>query len=121
MSNDLYFAIAVLLCGVVASRFIAENALKLLTTEKKAELLDAFSTQRKFGLLIVVALIVITLRRPFAMAMALSAYFVVSQIWAYTQIRKLQLPASYVKRFFMAAAVLCAAIAAFVTLQFWLR
>ena len=73
------------------------------------------------GLLIVVALIVATIRNPFAMAMALTGYYVVSQVWAYTRLRKMQLPPAYTRRFLVAASVLCVAILAFVALQFWLR
>ena len=121
MTDTFYLAVVVLLIGVVANRFIAEYALKLLTAEKKVELLDAFSAQRKFGLLIVVVLIVATFREPFAMALGLTGYFVSSQIWTYIRLRRLQLPVAYIRRFLVAALVLFVAIVAFVVLQFWLR
>jgi hypothetical protein len=75
MTDPLYLAIAMVLSGVIASRFISEDALRQLTAEKKAELVDAFSTQRKFGLLIAVVLLIATIRWPLAMAAALVGYF----------------------------------------------
>ena len=121
MTDTSYLAVVVLLIGIVANRFIAESALKLLTAEKKAELVDSFSTQRRFGLLIVVVIIIATFREPFWMALALTGYFVASQIWGYSRLRKLQLPSAYTRRFLVAACVLLVAIVVFVTLQFWLR
>jgi hypothetical protein len=121
MTDPLYVAIAIVLSGVIASRFISENALKQLTAEKKAELVDAFSTQRKFGLLIAVVLLIATIRWPLAMAAALVGYFVVFQLWIVVRLRKMAFPARYIRQFIVASLVSFAGIAAFVLYLFWLR
>jgi Fe2+ transport system protein B len=121
MTDPFYIAIGILLSGVIASRFISENALKLLTADKKAELVDAFSTQRKFGLLIIVVLLFATFQWPLAMAVALVGYFVAFQLWTLARLRKMAFPASYIRRFLVASFVSFAGFAAFVLYLFWSR
>lgn len=119
MPDTFYISFGILLGGVIVSRFITENALKLLPADKKAELLDAFSNQRKFGLLILVALVVVTFRWPLAMAVSLIAYVFATQSWAYWRLRKMALPPGYIQRFLVSVTISFVALTIFIAIQFW--
>ena len=119
MTDPFLPAFGVLLGGVIVSRFIAENALKLLPADKKAALVDAFSNQRKFGLLILVAMVVATFQWPMLMAVALVGYVVATQCWTYWRLRKMALPNVYVQRYLVSAAVSLLALTVFIVILFW--
>jgi F420-dependent methylenetetrahydromethanopterin dehydrogenase len=108
---------AVLLAGIIASRFISEGALTLLSVEKKAQLIDAFSTQRKYSLPLLLLVVAATFQWPIAMAAAVAAYLIATQVWAYQRLKKLDMPQTYVRRYALSAAVTLIAVAALVAIM----
>jgi hypothetical protein len=108
----------VLFAGLIASRFITEGALTLLSTEKKAELIDAFSAHRKFSLPLLAIILVATFNWPMAMIGAVIVYVVATQAWAYRRLKKLEMPPAYVRRFGLAALVSLCALSGLVAIMF---
>jgi hypothetical protein len=49
MSPLIYIGLAAFFLGMIASRILAERALRLLTSDEKLRLLDSFSHLRAFG------------------------------------------------------------------------
>lgn len=110
----------VFLAAVVASRFLHERALAGLSPDEKLRVLDAFSAQRKYSLLIVVAISLPLFLAPAAISpavnmAAVALYAAGSSAYSFAKMRRLALPAGYVRSFVAAQALqvggLCALFA----------
>ena len=102
-----FIAMAVILGAAILSRFIREAGLKHLSSEQKVALVDAFSGQRKYSLLIVVAIAAIAyFVYPLLVPVALVAYMIVGATLTIRKLRALNVPASFLRNHIAASAVL---------------
>jgi hypothetical protein len=66
-TNDVIFAFLAFACAVVINRLLAEKALKRLSVEEKATLLDSFSGNRVYSVVL--------------MLISVLVFFIVSKAW----------------------------------------
>src|SRR5262245_15693218 len=104
MQDTFGIGLIALLFGVFAGRLINERGMRALTAEQKARFLDAFSAQRKYSLLPLIAIIVLSLalpgRIPFWVLMSLFLGYVCAIY--FISIRKMHsiaLPSSYIRSY----------------------
>ncbi len=110
MNDALMIGLAALFAGVISSRFVLEAALARLTADKKAQLIDGFATQRKFGVIALVGIVIALMQWPYAMAGVLAVYVIGSQVWSYRRLRTLDMPVEYLKSFAVAASLSIAGV-----------
>lgn len=108
----------VLLAAIVAGRVIAERALRRLSTEEKATLLDGFSVQRVLGLVPLLVFVVVVVLIPGALSLPvifalLLVYFLAMVAFSVHKLRRLSLPASYTRSYVISQAVQLAGILAY--------
>ena len=115
-SNDLLFGLLAFACAVVISRLLAEKALKRLSTEEKAKLLDSFSGHRIFSVvsMLIVVLAFFAASRAWpessqSLVWGLLILMVVMSIgnglFSYAKLRKLSAPKDYVANFLIRCVV----------------
>ena len=120
--TDPFLAIFVFVGVMVINRILAEKALKRLTPEEKARLLDAFSNYRIYSTLILVLLVVgffVASRttsdlRPtitWGMFSFVIVFFVGTLILSYAKLRRLALGDSYVNNFILRSVLQFIALA----------
>lgn len=66
-TNDLIFAFIAFACAVAINRFLSEKALKRLSVEEKAKLLDSFSGNRVYSVVL--------------MLVSVLVFFAVTKVW----------------------------------------
>src|SRR5262245_23853807 len=84
--------------------------MRTLTAEQKARFLDAFSTQRKYSLLPLIVVILVTFSFPgklplWALMSVLVIYIIGLSIFAVRRMRSIELPASYIRAYTTGQAV----------------
>jgi len=110
MENKFIVGIASFLTGVIISRIIIEKAMKTLSQEEKARLIDGFTGTRTYGFIpvLVAILIFIGLNRYsdfnkqtilYAYTVLLSFVIVGMQIFVIRKLTKLEFPKSYIKKY----------------------
>lgn len=97
MSGLAQIGVIVLLVAVLGSRFINERGLQTLTAEEKTRVLDAFSAQRKYSLLPMIAVIGLAFAFPgrlplWALMSALLVYIVGYSIVGIRKMHAIGLP-----------------------------
>jgi hypothetical protein len=106
-------AVVVLLVAIVISRFISEAALKTLSSDQKAALLDAFAPIRKYGLLALIVIVVGSYRNAGLFGAGILVYILGTLGVGYYRIRNIDVPPSYLRSLALSAAVSIAGLAAF--------
>src|ERR1700756_4194998 len=108
--TDPFVGVFVFLVVLVINRVLAERALKRLTVEEKARLLDSFSGLRIYSILILVVLAIgffvaakaAPERRPaltFGLFGFAVLYFLGMLLFSYTKLKRLAVAGSYVSNF----------------------
>lgn len=108
--NDPIVGVLVFLVAMVINRVLAEKALKRLSTEEKARLLDSFSGYRIYSMVVLVILVLLyviasktspELRLTLAWGLfglvVLSS--IVTTVLSYVKLRNLAVPTHYVNNF----------------------
>jgi hypothetical protein len=116
MFSDSIFGLVVFVSAYIISRIISEGALRKLSVEQKAMLLDAFSSYRIYSL-IAVFLIVVTyllstyffwqydnFLTPFFFGLILLV-LAFNSVYAYGKLRALEIPRSYINSFWLSSAL----------------
>ena len=111
--------------ALLINRLLAERALRELTSEQKASLLDSFSSFRTYGKIAVAVLLIVfigaiqilpALRLEF-LWIFLAVVFL-SQIarltWSYLRMRKLDVPKSYVNSFVLRCIIYFSGVTIFI-------
>jgi hypothetical protein len=114
--TDPLFGVFAFIVAYFISRVIGERALKRLTTEEKAGLLDAFSGYRIFNMVIVFSLLFLviagdrflpqlraTLWPAFMVLLAL--VLVTMSSLSYRKLKNLNMPADYIKSFLLSTGI----------------
>lgn len=96
--------VVVLLLAVFGGRLINERGMSVLTPEQKARFIDAFSTQRKYSLLPLIAVVLLSAAFPgrlpiWALLSALVAYVVAISVLGVRKMRSIELPGSYIRSY----------------------
>ena len=95
---------------LVASRFLNEKALKILSSEEKVKLLDGFSNMRKYNLIPIIVFIGIYFLMnkyfPQLYLVIFISYFglliifvILTSIITFKKLHKLELPKNYIKKY----------------------
>ncbi len=111
--------------ALLISRLLAERALRQLTSEQKASLLDSFSSFRTYGAVAVAVLLVVFIVAIEALPLwrlellwTFLTIVVLSQIvrmtWSYLRMRKLGVPKSYVNSFVLRCVIYFLGVTVFV-------
>jgi len=109
-------AIGVLLCTIVLSRLLSERALRRLSQDQKASLLDAFSGLRAYSAIPVVVLVVAFLGlgrsgivpvRPLFTGYGVAVLAYLAGMFWYTRrkLATLELPQEYLQQFWIARSL----------------
>ena len=110
MPLSLIIGIFLLVALIVASRFISENALKLLSENEKAKILDSFSNFRKYNqipVLIIFALVLLieylepeySVKIFITLMILFIVFMVVSHLLITKKLNNLNLPRDYRKKY----------------------
>ena len=116
ISSGLIFTILILLVPIVISRLILESALKKLEADIKLKLLDAFSNQRKYSLIIVLPSLVVyilslkyfpeqTWKIILGFGSVYLIFFILKNFLNYKKVKSLGAPIDYIKSFRMAVMI----------------
>jgi hypothetical protein len=114
--QDPLLGIVILFAAIVISRVISERALKQLTTEDKARLLDSFSVYRIANIALLLGIMIVwfvAIRFLPQWNSTLTIIFVVSflgvsiviSVLSYRKMKGLNLPASYIKNYLLSLAI----------------
>lgn len=114
--NDPTFGLIVFVSAYVISRIISEGALRKLSVEQKAALLDAFSAYRIYSLIAVLAIFVGYIFCVYFLArydyfvntfffMLIICLMLYNTFFAYKKLYPLNLPAGYVKSFWLSSII----------------
>lgn len=110
--TDPLFGVFAFIVTYIISRVINERALKRLTTEEKAKLLDAFSGYRTYNMVIVLSLFFLVLAGdrflpqlrsklwPSFMGLLAALLITISSL-SYRKLKNLDMPAAYIKSFLL--------------------
>jgi hypothetical protein len=116
MSNNVMLAFLAFAVAVVINRLLAEKALKQLSVEEKAKLLDSFSSNRVYS----VVLMLVSLLVFFIASKAWPEYSVVlvwgllialllmslgNGVFSYTKLQKLSVPKPYISNFLIRCVI----------------
>jgi hypothetical protein len=116
MLSDSFFGLVVFVSAYIIGRIISESSLRKLSLEQKAILLDAFSTYRIYSLIAVFIVVVSYLLcsyffwqydrflTPFFFGLIL-VVLLFNSVFAYSKLRTLDLPASYIKSFWLSSVI----------------
>lgn len=124
-STEITVGFLAFIFALLINRVLAERALRLLTAEQKAALLDSFSVFRTYGTfmvaLLVVVFIIVTQALPARRLELVRLFFVaivLSQIartaWSYSRLNKLGVPKSYVSSFLLRCVIYFSGLTVFV-------
>jgi small-conductance mechanosensitive channel len=116
MGRDPLFGFLVFVAAVIISRVIMERALKPLSSDEKARLVDAFSGQRIYRYVVMFALMiayfVVTRFAPQLYAISslifIIALMVVTTIlsaFSYRKLKSLNLPSDYIRSYLISLAI----------------
>lgn len=119
--------VSLLMAGIIISRILNEKAMKVLSQEDKARLIDGFSGARAYGFIPLVILIgaFIGLNKYsnldkqmifYVYIILLLAFVVGMQIFVSRKLTKLEFPKSYIKKFSFSRAVYFLGFGAFICL-----
>jgi len=117
------FEIGIGICifTLIVSRILNERAIKELSADEKAKLVDAFSSMRAYNLIplaIIVVGYLLAIKYTGLSHMLLSytyfifliAYIVVSQVYVYRKLIRLNYPPSYLKKYTLSRVISFAGI-----------
>jgi hypothetical protein len=96
-STTEYLGFAAIFGGFIAGRFVSEGALRKLTTEQKAAVVDAFADFRRYPLIVLAAIVLSTMAYPWLGLMGVATYFVVAALLTYRRLQQSNLPGEYVR------------------------
>lgn len=119
MTDSHLPALAVFLVGIVISRFLSENALKRLSAEKKAAVLDAFSLVRRYNLLGLIPVVLLVLYEPVIGIVVMFAYIFFLAVYKVKILARLAVPRSYKRAAAASMAVSYASLAIFAAMVLW--
>ena len=118
MTDSCLPAFAAFLGGIVISRFITENALKRLSVEQKASVLDAFSVVRRYNLVGLVAIVLLVFYQPLVGIVVMFAYILLLAGYKVTILMRLAVPREFKRSFVASMAVSYASLVIFAVLVF---
>ena len=115
-SNDLIFGFLAFACAVVINRLLGERALKQLSPDEKAKLLDSFSGHRIFSvvamLIVVLAFFAASRAWPASGQLVVWGLFILlvlmsigNGLFAFVKLRKLSAPKAYISNFAIRSVV----------------
>jgi hypothetical protein len=115
-TDEMVFAFLVFACAVVINRLLAEKALKRLSVEEKAKLLDSFSGNRVFSvvlmLIVVVAFFIVSKAWPdfgstlvWGLLVLLLLMSIGNGLFSYLKLKKLSVPKQYISNFLIRCLV----------------
>src|SRR5436190_15638704 len=110
MSNDVILAFLAFAVAVVITRLLGEKALKRLSTEEKAKLLDSFSSNRILSVILMLIFVLVFFAASKAwpqygttllwgLLITLVLMSLANGIFSYTKLKKLSIPKNYVSNF----------------------
>jgi len=116
MSNDVILAFLGFAIAVVITRLLAERALKRLSVEEKAKLLDSFSSNRIYSVVLMLVFLLVFFIASKAwpgygtvLIWALLAVLVLMSlgngVFAYMKLKKLSLPKDYISNFVVRSVI----------------
>src|SRR5262245_8305754 len=101
MNDSSLMPIFVLLGTIIANRFIAERGFATLQPDEKVRVMDAFAAQRKYTLLVVIALVGLSVvfagRLGPIVLVVFGLYPLGALVYAVAKMRRLGLPQTYVR------------------------
>jgi hypothetical protein len=114
--TDPLFGVFAFIVAYFISRVISERALKRLTTEEKAKLLDAFSGYRIFNMVIILSLFLLVLAGDrllpelrstlwLAFTVLLALILVTISSLSYRKLKNLDMPTPYSKSFLVSRSI----------------
>jgi hypothetical protein len=121
MANVETIGIAALIGAVIASRFISESGLNLLSTTEKAAVIDAFSPHRKYSLLVLFLLLIPiiflpdSVPRP-AFFTIICLYLLAVMVLAHRRLKSLGVSQAYTQRYLSSQLVVAAGFGAYILL-----
>ena len=80
------FPFIVLIGAVIAERFISESALRRLSSDEKAKLLDGFSLLRKLNLVVLVLVVILAYLLAIEMLWAVAVYLTGLAVYTYRKL-----------------------------------
>jgi len=95
---------------VAMSRLLMERALSRLSAEEKATLVDAFSGQRKYSMLILLGVIGLAVAFPDTLAsgiyfLVVSLYVLIALALSFRKLHRLELSSSYIRHYVAGQAI----------------
>jgi hypothetical protein len=120
-TNDLIVGFIAFACAVAINRLLAERALKRLSVEEKARLLDSFSGHRIFSvvsmLIVVVVFFAASKAWPEYYGAVVWGLFIVlvlmsigNSLFSYVKLKKLAIPKHYAANFLIRCAIYYSAL-----------
>ena len=116
MTDSYLPALAAFIAGIVISRFISENALKRLSSEQKASVLDAYSGVRRYNLVGILAIVLLAFYAPIAGVVVILAYILVLGGYKVSILMRLSVPRECKRDFLVSMGVIYASLIVFVVL-----
>ena len=116
MSNLLPFLFVI--GAVIAGKFISESALKRLSSEEKARLVDGFSLLRKLNLIVLLLVLVLAYLLEIDMLWAAAIYLIGLAGYIYRKLSGLDLPNAYTRLCLLSMLITYGGVAGFFVLVF---
>jgi hypothetical protein len=105
--------------GAIAGGFVYEAAIRTLTMEQKAILMDASARSRQTHLIVIAALGLLAMIHPRTAAVAVIVYFPVVCVVSQQRVRQFGFPAAYVQQQMIGGFLTCLGIVAAMVLWGW--
>jgi hypothetical protein len=122
MANADALGIVSLIGAVIASRFISEAGLKLLSQAEKATVIDAFSGYRKYSLLVLLVVLIPaillpgSLPRPLFFAVV-CVFLLVVMVASNRELKSLGVAEAYTRRYLISQLVIAADLGSYILLS----
>ncbi len=107
------FPFIVLIGAVIAGRFISESALRRLSSDEKAKLLDGFSLLRKLNLVVLVLVVILAYLLEVEMLWAVAVYLTGLAVYTYWKLGALDLPNAYTRLHLLSMLITYGGLAGF--------
>lgn len=99
------FPFIVLIGAVIAGRFISESALRRLSSDEKAKLLDGFSLLRKLNLVVLVLVVILAYLLAIEMLWAVAVYLTGLAVYTYRKLGARDLPNAYTRLYLLSMLI----------------
>jgi len=107
------FPFIVFIGAVIAGRFISESALRRLSSDEKAKLLDGFSLLRKLNLVLLVLVVILAYLLEIEMLWAVALYLTGLAVYTYRKLGALDLPNAYSRLYLLSMLITYGGLAGF--------